>query len=391
MISKMKLWTGAAALMLAGPFTAMPAAAQDSTEETPAADDPISPLPVNIPAEQRKFFDMLAKFFEVKDKGPIDPARLALAERAVGSILPGGSLARMMDDMADRLLTPLTDLTSDMATFEISAATGIYDEAVLSLDQEKRKAVTLLLDPARKKRLQHGFNAIKPLIYETMAQLEGPMRAGMSRAYARKFDEGQLAELNRFFASPTGARFAAELFALQNDPEVWQAMFAVMPRLVENFAAAAPGLDKQVKALPKARSVTDLDDAELSRLAELLAVPLQTVTQGRDALGRDTAASAEAAAEAEAAETAAANDPFSGETLTEPWYDEANWSEAERANVDRLWVTYQDAADKSSETFARWEQAFNAALNTAREKYKAQGWKAAPASDAETAATDSSM
>jgi hypothetical protein len=432
MISKLKFSTATALLALSSPIMATPALAQEAAEgavaatmEAPTAllalSSPIMATPawpqeaaegavaatMEAPEEaapkkskDEEMFEMLGKMFEIKDTSPIDPKRLAAATKTVGALVPNGVLAKMLDDMAKRFIAPISDMQPDMSVYDIMSATNVYEDSMYEMDDAKRKEITALLDPKRKDRIAQMADAVMPFVNKTMNKIEMPMREGMARAYARKFTVAQLNEMNAFFATPTGALFAGESYILQADPEVMHAMVKAMPKMLEDLKADGPEIEATVKKLPDAKNLTELTDAEMSKLASLTGIKLETLQENKKNWGAvDEAAEAatEAASEAgDAAATvaeAAAADPYADETGEEPWYDDSNWSKSVRANVAKLSKAHDVASEKSSAAYGKWEAAYNAAIAASREKFKAEGWKPEASSGeaaAEAAAATSS-
>ena len=60
--------------------------------------------------------------------------------------------------------------------------------------------------------------------------VEPKFREGMSRALARKFDARQLAEIQTFLATPTGAAYGREMVGLWFEPEVMREFLRAVPR-----------------------------------------------------------------------------------------------------------------------------------------------------------------
>lgn len=267
MMHKFKSLTGAALCALSMAYMA-PAMANMS--------------PVTAEAPDKNLFDMFSNIFGGDENAkPIDPAQLNLAEQAVGKILPDGVLTKIMGDMFDKILGPIANMLPEMSSGEIMTRTGIYDGAVENLDAEKRSQITEILDPARKQRGQKMVETMVPLMTEAMGALEGPMRTGLSRAYARKFSAEQLGEINAFFATPTGSFYASESYALQADPEVMNATFKAMPMLLQKVMASGPDIEAELKKIAEERKLTDLSRKEMKQLAGLLDVSLEKLKEAR--------------------------------------------------------------------------------------------------------------
>jgi hypothetical protein len=375
MIKQIKFVTAAAIMALAVPIVghakgAAAAEAADATASTQPADAGAAG------GMNNKFLDILAKIFGGEDKGPpIAPAQLIKAEKIVGKLMPDGTLGKMMGGMIQRIALPIIEMMPDMSNYEIMNKSGVDESAVENLDEKQRKEITALFDPTRKGRGQLMMDTMMPLFTKTMNIMEVPMRTGLSRAYARKFSAEQLTQINGFFATPTGSVYASESYALQADPEVMRAMFQAFPVMIEQFKASGPDLDKAMAKLPKERGLADLNDAEMTKLAGLLGVPVATLEEQRD-VGSAVDAAAEATDAAAAAAEVAGS--FANETGEEPWYNKENWAKATKKKVEALDSAYNKASEKSSASYAAWEDAFNKAVADTRETYMARGWKAEP-------------
>jgi len=309
--------------------------------------------------------------FDTSDLPPIEPARLALAQQTTAALIPSGSLERMMDNLYGKMFKTLMGQVDGASDLMLSIKTGVESDRIAALDAASKTAVADLFDPHRQQREDQITKIVKPLISEALADLEPPMRDGMAKAYARKFTADQLGELNGFFATPTGQVYASEWMAAQADPEVMLAVAKAVPPMVLDFIDRAPKVAEKFEDLPKDRSLTDLSDAELKKLARLMKVDVQVLKDNRDAWanppemveveaapGEDWSASDDAvnaaADAAEAAEVAA------DAAIEDPAYDRDNWSEADRQRVEAL---EEAAGNAASAVFEAQEQAVANARN----------------------------
>jgi len=299
--------------------------------------------------------EMFAKLFDTGDKTPIDPAQLALGQATAARLLPDGAYGKMMDQMLGQFLKPILALDPGMSAAQISLKTGLDYDAADKLTEDQRNAVALLLDPDRTARNEGVMNVIRPMLVDMGKMLEGPMREGISRAYARKFSAAQLNAVNAFFATPSGTAFAAESFAIQADPEVLSATFQAMPVMIGKFMSAGPDIEAQMKALPQERRVSTLAEADLKKLAGLLGMTPEAL-KSYDAEASSDGADAIAAA-------GSAGDTETTYNGTEAWFDRANWSEEDRIKVEAL-------EQKSSEAIGAQIEAENAAVERARARLK---------------------
>ena len=280
--------------------------------------------------------EMFSKLFDTGDKTPIEPAQLALGQATAAKLLPDGAYGKMMNDMIGSFIKPMLQLDENMSGNQIAMKTGVDFEKANALTDEQRGAVMAILDPGRKARNEGMFEVMTPLLLEVGKALEGPMREGLARAYARKFTADQLTMVNAFFATPAGSAFAAESFAIQGDPEVLSATFQAIPVMMTKLMGSAGDLEKQMNALPQERKLTELSNAELAQLAKILDTTvdaLKDFSSNSDTVTIDMSSAADAAADAGEAVDAAAMD--AGDA-SEPWFDRDNWDPADRARVEAL-------------------------------------------------------
>lgn len=373
-------------ILLAGTIAVapIPVAAQEAPAAETVAQDAATPADAeteaalaNAKAKMQKEMDaaiaLVEKMFDTSDLPPIEPARLTLAERTTAALIPDGSLEKMMDNLYGKMLRTILEETGGNSDLSLSIKTGVESDRIAALDADTKNAVADLFDPHRKEREDQVMKVIRPLISEALADLEPPMRAGLAKAYARKFSAGQLTELNAFFATPTGQSYAGESLALQADPEVMLAMMKAVPPLVTKFIDRAPTIEGQLKELPKEKGLADLSDTEMNKLAKLMKVDVQTLKDNRDMWSGDgepadamigepgdeatwdsadaAADGAEAAVAADAADAAAA---AADAAIDDPAYDRGNWSEADRQRVEQL---EEAASNASSAAFDAQEEA----------------------------------
>ena len=322
------------------------------------------------PADEKALKDMMSlfsKMFDTSDQPEPDPARLELAKVTAAKLLPDGTFSRMMNDMFGKMLTPILDMIPGLTDEEIAKTTGASEEAVAALSEEQKAAVTQIIDPNHKERGKQVVDILQSIISEAMATIEPAVRTGMARAYARKFTAPQLEKVNGFFETPTGSAFAQEIYPLQADPEVMQAAFKALPAMLASFGGGDEAKFKaKFEDLPKQRELKDLSEAEMQQLAGLLSVEVKALEEHRT--------------------TATTVDPYADETGDEPWYAEDAWAAAQRKKVKALEAKYDSASTKSdaaselsTAAYAKYEEAWQAAVDAARKRMLAEGWTPPPA------------
>lgn len=307
---------------------------------------------------------IFSKMFDTSGQPEPEPLRLALAKETAAKLLPDGAYSKIMDNMLGKMLTPLFEMMPGLTDAQIAQATGAPEENVAALSEEQKAAVTAIIDPNHKDRGKQILDVMKPMMTEAMAIIEPAMRTGLSRAYARKFTVPQLTSINSFFKTPAGSAFAEESFALQADPEVMQATFKAFPAIIGSIMGDEAKFKEKFDALPKQRELKDMSDTELQQLAGLLGVEVQVLQDHRT----NTAT--------ESTDIASTDTPETGD---EPWYAEENWQAAARNKATKLSDAYVKANEKSDAAYSTYEDAQVDAIDEARKRFLAQGWKPEPA------------
>lgn len=203
----------------------------------------------------------------------LDPVRLASAQQTVDHVFPEGTYARIMKGSMDAVLGTLIDSVSAMPVQEIAAMAGMTQGEVDQLGETTLAEIMEIYDPAYRQRMEVTMRVTMEHMSGVMGKLEPEMRAGLARAYASRFTEAQLGELNSFFATPTGTLYAAQSMMIFLDPEVMQSMQKMMPVLMEEMPGIQVAAMTATADLPPPRSTCDLTDAERAKLAKLLGVP----------------------------------------------------------------------------------------------------------------------
>lgn len=173
-----------------------------------------------------------------------DPERLAAAERVVDRIWPLGTFRRVMDSTVDSTVAMVTGAGEAM----VDAAWNLEDNS-----KEARRAQHEARTGRPLSGTAEGETAAVPSGEDVEAQMrrmndvmlpifermEPPIRAALTRVYARRYSVVELNELDTFFSTPTGARYAADSITIMNDPEMVQAMATVMGDIMPALMGAA--------------------------------------------------------------------------------------------------------------------------------------------------------
>ena len=216
-----------------------------------------------------------------------DAASLEAARVTVDHVFPTGTYARVMDKTMDAMMGPMMDSMGEMPMGAIASAAGLSEEDVAQLGDSTMREVMELLDPAYRQRMDLGMRAMMSEMTAMMTTVEPAIRQGLAQAYAKRYTPAQLAELNAFFATPTGGAYAADSMLIFMDPEVMGAMQGFIPQMMEQMPDIIAKVETATADLPPPRSLDDLTATERERLGQLLGVPADEL--GNHAAGDDAA------------------------------------------------------------------------------------------------------
>lgn len=163
----------------------------------------------------------------------VDPARRAAAERTVALLVPQGIYARMMREQYPRMMEAML---SSMGGMSAADAGGTEPGSILDAARAR--------DPAFDERIRIMTRVMGEELAPIMTQVEPQVRAGLASAFARRFTVAQLADMNAFFATPSGKAFADNFLSLFADPDMLREMSKTTPLLMR----AMPQIMKKVEA-----------------------------------------------------------------------------------------------------------------------------------------------
>lgn len=220
-------------------------AAAPAFSAAPAKHKPTSP-PVQVAPKAEKAlpnFEAMMGFFDklFPPQPDPDPARLALARISVQSLWPDGAYGKMMvgflGGMIDRAMQlKKSDLAGLGGKTAAAAPAGAKDVSIH--DEIAAK------DPYFDQRMTAIRGAVDDEMVKVSTIIDPRMREGMARAMARRFDGQQLADINRFFATPSGHAFAGQYMQLWIDPDTMRSIFGSVPEMVKLM----PEMMQKIKA-----------------------------------------------------------------------------------------------------------------------------------------------
>ena len=248
---KRHLITAAAALALA---TSAPLAAQDT--EADAAE-----------AELEEVMDAMSELFPRVPLNAEEESRLPQAQRIIALIIPEGTMGEIMGKMIDDIVRPMMAMAGSGAKTAVAKGMGVTPFE-LDLDEEQAAELAALFDPVWAERQEREFDAFPDMMREMMVVMEPPLRKAMSEAYAVRFTTGELTDIEAFFATETGAKYARESFAMASDPRMMGASMEALPALMGAMGDIEARMAEAVADLPPERGWDDLSEAEKARVLD---------------------------------------------------------------------------------------------------------------------------
>lgn len=200
-----------AALLLLSLASGAPAAAQSAPPASTTAPPVPTPPQAAAPAE-------------TAPTRP-DAARLAAAQRLIEILMPPGSMRGFMDDFMpddDTMLALVAErLGIDTANMTREQRVRAVEERGVREDRQFRERFRLMMEVTRR------------VTSEVMAELEPEIRGVMVTLLARQFSAAEFVELEAFFRTPVGERYARSSLTMMRDP-AWQEFYTLMaPRFTE--------------------------------------------------------------------------------------------------------------------------------------------------------------
>lgn len=229
-------------------------------------------------------------FGEAEELTAEQQARLPMAEQVVAKLFPDGTYAKMMEESMKPMMQGIMGNMADNPVFAVAQLTGLSAPALGDLDEAQLTQAAAMLDPAANERNAAMGAVSVQMMTDVMNQIEPAYRAGLTRAYATRFSSEELAELDGFFATKTGGRYAAESFLIYADPQVMSAMNDMMPAMMEMMPKMIEGMAEVNESFPAARKYSQLDASEQAKLAELLGTTGEALSaaEPENAVGMET-------------------------------------------------------------------------------------------------------
>ena len=211
----------------------------------------------------------LTEMFVAEPLTPEQQARMPLATALVEKVMPPGSMREAMGEMFDSILSPMAQAAEADARSVITRRIPLLGEAA-DLTDTQAAQVAMMLDPAWEERERRERELMPQIMAGVMDVMEPPMRQAMAELYAINFTEAELADIDAFFATPTGAAYARKSYTMASDPRIAAASMSVLPAMMAGFADMEAEMAAATADLPAERYWDDLTTTERKQLARLL-------------------------------------------------------------------------------------------------------------------------
>lgn len=233
-----------------------PAAAQEGSGEDAAAMEAIS-----------------AVFGDVEPLTAEQESRIPAATLVVDKIFPAGTYAKMMAETMEPMMDSIMGSMLEMPAAEFVKLSGLPFSQVDEMGEGTVGEAMAIMDPAYAERSKRVADVTIKLVTDLMNEVEPSYREGLTRAYAVRFPEAELIELNAFFSTPTGNNYASQSLLIYTDPQVMSAMSEMMPKMMEMMPAMITGMAEATADLQEPRKYSELSADEQAKLSTILGVP----------------------------------------------------------------------------------------------------------------------
>ena len=223
--------------------------------------------------EEARAMETIANIFG--DAEPLTPeqeSRMPAAKLVVDKIFPAGTYAKMMEESMKPMMDSIMGGMLELPAAELVKLSGVSYVQVDEMAEGTVGEAMAILDPAYAERSKRMSDVTVKLVTDVMNEIEPSYREGLTRAYAVRFPEAELTELNAFFSTPTGNNYASQSLLIYTDPQVMSAMSEMMPAMMEMMPKMIAAMGEASADLQAPRKYSELSEEEQDRLASLLGI-----------------------------------------------------------------------------------------------------------------------
>jgi hypothetical protein len=172
---------------------------------------------------------------------PVEPARLAAAQRVGDLVYPSGALQQAWN-MSPMLQTMMGMRIADFG-LPFPPPGGAPADATIGQMATQH-------DPHFAERVRIYGQVVAEETARIFTMVEPDFRRLMATVYARRFTVPELEEIGRFYATPAGRRYAGEALTLMQDPEFIRGLMLMMPRVAMQMPAVVQRVTAATAHLP---------------------------------------------------------------------------------------------------------------------------------------------
>lgn len=267
--------TGLLTLSLAAAVPTAAEAGQTTNEQTTSKAES-----QGEPSEQ-EVAAIMQSIFKVEPLSAEQQARLPQAQKLIARIMPPGTMGKMLGGMYDKLLGPVMAMAGEASSSDVARELGVTGEELELADGEAARIIAIL-DPVWKERQEAEMAAMQRAMSTVMTALEPGMRKGMAEAYAIAFTASELTDIDRFFATPSGASYAEKSYALASDPRLIATAMEGLPQMMAQFKTMEEETKAASAKFPPRRGYADLTPAQRAEIARLTGLQQGAIREGMD-------------------------------------------------------------------------------------------------------------
>ena len=223
------------ALVFGASLIALSSTSAAATATVPHKPTTSRPAITKSPPDMSAVLAMFDKLFPPQPDP--DPARLALARTSAGAMWPNGAYGNLMTGMMGNVFDRVMQLKESDLPGPPKAKKAAGPELSLH-DQAAAK------DPYFDQRMAATRQVVVEETAKVSAIIDPRVRDGLARSMARRFDARQTADINAFFATPSGHALASQYMQMWVDPDMMRAIFGTMPEMMKLM----PEMMQKVKA-----------------------------------------------------------------------------------------------------------------------------------------------
>jgi hypothetical protein len=194
--------------------------------------------------------------------------RIGLARQIVAKLLPPGQYRTLMTALMADTTAGLVRQMKAPALAQSLAAIGMVEGT--DLKQEDIDKAVEILDPTYDQRIAVSTEVVNNSVQDVVARMEPRMREALAESYANNFDATQLADILRFFDTPTGAAYASRVMLMTTDPAVKNLAAQMTPAIMKSVPSIMEKAQSAIAALPQPRDPASLSESERKKVAHLL-------------------------------------------------------------------------------------------------------------------------